>query len=153
MPKCLVCKKTLKQAEAVPIHGGKKTVYSCQEHVQEAKMRVAIDRDLIYILDPSCYSLIVKFLIPLIEKEGIEKSRAYLQETKEYWQNYMRNKNFNSSFHKVAYFKKIMEDKLHSYNYKEEKITTKVNQEENTVKTIIPQRKRRKPLNEILGGA
>lgn len=151
MPKCIVCHQTLTQKSAVPLNQEGRKEYACSEHVREGLMIRAIREDLSFILfDCPSYGLITKKVWPTIEQYGIEKARFYLQDNKASIRRYLRNKSFSSEWAKICYFNKMLITGLSGYHYVDDPFYNKPI-DETVYQPVIPKRKRRKSLNEIIG--
>ncbi len=153
MKKCMICHKPLSQEEGVMIEQ-EKQIYTCSNHVHDGQLLVAVIKDLLYILDgKNHFPIIWDTLRPTLLKLGMEKARHYLRENRDYWSEYLAKKDFSNIYGKVTYFQKILENNLPKYHYSPPKIYEKVNIDDGmSYRTIIPKRKKRKSLNEILGG-
>lgn len=149
----MICQKPLSKKEGVMIDLEKK-IYTCSNHVHDGQLLVAVIKDLLYILDENNnFPIIWDTLRPTLLKLGMEKARHYLQENRDYWSGYLAKKDFSNIYGKISYFQKILENNLPSYQYKLPKTHEKENVDDGmTYQTIIPKRKKRRSLNEILGG-
>lgn len=152
MPKCFVCKCEIPLAEAVLISEGKRKVYCCPEHVQEGMATKGVQEDLWFILDHPNFALMYRTIWPVIQQAGVQKARYYLQETKERWIKYLAGKSFQDDFAKIRYFRKVLENNLINYKYVEPGHSEKQFDDGMSYETIVPKHKKRKTLNDILGG-
>ena len=154
MQKCVICQKPLSLTERVVIQETKK-ICACTNHVHQGQLLVAVIEDLIFILDgKNDFPLIWDTIRPTLLKAGMEKARYYLQENRDHWSQYLAKKDFSTMQAKVAYFRKVLENNLAEYHYVPQKVYEKANIDDGMAyRTVIPKRKKRKTLNEILGGS
>ncbi len=149
MTRCAYCHKEIPAGEAVK--NGK--IYTCREHVREGMMVKAVWKDIAFILDDCQYSLVYKLLNPMIQTQNIEKVRYFLADRKDAMSNYLKTKDFSSDYPKICYFKKMLENNLEKYKYVEPKpVVDKPIDDGMSYKIVVPHRKKKRSLNEILGG-
>lgn len=149
MAKCIYCHKDIPTGQEVRI---KSRTFACKEHIREGMMIGAINDDLRFILGDCNWALMKKLLDPVLSKASVEKVRYFLQDRKDQMNHYLNQKEFSSDYHKICYFRKMLDNGLNEYKYADEPIIIKEVDDGSQYHTIIPKRKKKKSLNEILGG-